>query len=145
MPTSGKATGAILLAVLGLAVAAMIAPQLAPAVPRTPAFLVAAAFGLLTGWRMGGDRRGGAGVAAARGVTAAVAVAFWTLLCGALWQMLRRSLRGVYDGPAEALGEVAGLMASYGRPLLDPAPAAVLLMGGALAGLVAGAVAQRWP
>ena len=145
MPTSGKATGAILLAALGVVVAAMIAPQLPLAVPRTPACLVAAAFGLLTGWRMGGERRGGAGAAAARGVTAAVIVALWTLLCGAAWQMLRRSLRGVYGGPAEALGEVAALMASYGRLLLEPVPAAVLLAGGALAGVVAGAVARRWP
>jgi hypothetical protein len=49
MPTAGKATGAFLFALLGLAVARLTASGLPPGVPHVPATLAAAAFGALTG------------------------------------------------------------------------------------------------
>lgn len=145
MPTAGRAAAAILFAILALAIASVAASGLPTAVPPGPAILTAAGFGLLTGWRMGGERRVGATASAARGLTTAVAAAFWTLLFGALWLMVRRALRGQYDNPTEALGDVAALMLDLGRALMDPVAVVILIAGGALAGIAAGAVARRLP
>jgi ABC-type uncharacterized transport system YnjBCD permease subunit len=145
MPSPAKATGAVLLAALALVVSSMIARDLPVAVGGAPARLSVAALGLLVGWRLCGETRGGAGPAAARGITAAMALVLLSLLAAATWEMLERSGRGRYDGPMEALGDVAGLMATYGRLLVAPAPAAVILVGGAAAGVLAGAVGRRWP
>jgi hypothetical protein len=145
MPTAGKATGAFLFALLALAVAGLIVSDLPPGVPHVPAALAAAAFGALTGWRIIGDGARTLQGAAARGLTTAVAAAFWTLLFGATWLMLQRSLRGNYDGPVEALADIAALMADLGRVLLDPVAATTLIVGGALAGIVTAAVARRLP
>jgi hypothetical protein len=145
MPSSGKATGAILLAFVGFVVSGMIAANLPVALAGGRAHLIVAALGLVFGWRIGGERRGGAGAAAARGVTAALVMALWALLAAAFWQMLVRAPGGRYDGPVEALGDVAALMIDYARLLADPAPAAILLLGGAAAGVVSAAVGRRWP
>ena len=145
MPTAGKATGAVLFAVLAFAVAGVIAPALPPSVPLGAAQLIAALFGALTGWRMVGRGARSVSGAAARGLTTAVAAAFWTFLFGATWMMLRRSLRGIYDDPVEALGDVAALMVELAGALLDPIAAAVLLVGGGLAGVATATVARRLP
>ena len=145
MPTAGKASGAVLFAVLAFAVARMTVPALPPSVPPGSAQLVAAAFGALTGWRNVGRGDRSASGAAARGLTTAVAAAFWTLLFGATWLMLRRSLRGIYEDPVEALGDVAQLVVELAGLLLDPVVAATLLVGGTLAGIASAAVAWRLP
>ena len=145
MPTAGKATGAVLFALLAIIVARLAGPAFPASIPPDPAQLVAAGFGALTGWRIVGRGARSANGAAARGLTTAVAAAFWTLLFGATWLMLRRSLRGIYEDPIEALGDVAQLMVELARSLLDPVAAATLLVGGAVAGLVTAAVARRLP
>jgi hypothetical protein len=147
MPTAAR-----LLAALALAATAWIASDLYKAVLPEGTQVgklspVNAVFGLLTGWIVLGRLTDGSSYlrAVGHGIRGGVTVLFWALLFWSLWRMLLLSMQKRYSGPAEAIDAFFDLIARYAMLLTrDPAPAAALLAGGILSGLLAEWAARRY-
>lgn len=145
MPTAAKLTAAVLFALVGAIAAHLFLPALPQGTP--PGWLreVSAAVGLLCGWLVMGARVGkGTGEAIGSGLLTAAVMLFWVMLIFSGVTMIRRSMRMLYDGPMDALLGVLALMYDYGKLLAAPATPLALVIGGALAGMMAEAAARRW-
>lgn len=116
MPTAGKLIGAIVFAALAYFITDLIKPLL-PEGSRMGWFSqVNALVGLAMGWTIMGR---GAGKTYRQslgfGLTTLAATVFWCLVVWSGYEMLRRSMRMYYDGPVEALQEMAQLMIDYAK------------------------------
>lgn len=116
MPTGGKLVAAIAFAALAYFVTDLVKPLL-PAGSRIGWFSqVNAVIGMAMGWTIMGR---GAGKKYRQsfgyGLTTLAAIVFWALLCWSGYEMIRRSTRLYYDGPVEALQEMAQLFLDYGK------------------------------
>ena len=116
MPTGGKLIAAIAFAALAYWITDLVKPLL-PEGSRVGLFSpVNAFFGLLMGWRIMGK---GAGKTYRQsfgyGLTTLAATAFWSILFWSAYEMIKRSTRLYYDGPTEALQEMAQLFLDYGK------------------------------
>lgn len=108
--------------------------------------LVNSIVGFLSGWLVMG-RLAGRGYfwATSNGLRTAFVVVFYVLIIWSLYEMLRRSLRKIYDGPMEALKAMTELMSEYVvLGLTDPQVAITLVVGGALAACFAEWGARRF-
>ncbi len=116
MPTGGKLIAAIAFAALAYFITDLVKPLL-PEGSRVGWFSpVNAVIGLAMGWTIIGR---GAGKTFRQsygyGLTTLAAIAFWALLCWSGYEMIRRSARLYYDGPVDALQEMAQLFLDYGK------------------------------
>lgn len=116
MPTGAKLIGALAFAALAYFLSDLIKPLL-PEGSRLGLFSPLNAFiGALMGWSIMGK---GAGNNYRQtfgfGLTTLFATVFWCLLLWAGYEMLKRSLRLYYDGPIEALQEMAELFVGYAQ------------------------------
>jgi hypothetical protein len=68
----------------------------------------------------------------------------WALLVYAIGEMLRQTLRNMYDGPMEAVVDIVRIFIKFGAYVLFPDVLAVLLVGGGLAGMLTEWAAKRW-
>ena len=59
-------------------------------------------------------------------------------------EMILRSLDHRYKGPQQAVEAVFGLMADYGKLLLNPADLTILIGGAAVAGMFVEWTSRRW-
>ncbi|MBW7922089.1 MAG: TrgA family protein [Rubellimicrobium sp.] len=147
MPTAGKLTAAFLFAALFGAVAQLALPAFAAAEqPEPRAFaLVNMALGLVIGWRLGGARAGSNTWAGAvgQGITTTVAITFAALVLHGGIRMVALSMRKAYDGPAEAVIAVFGLMIDIGRTAALPEVIAALAAGAVVIGLVVEWIGRR--
>ncbi len=135
MPTASKLVAAILFAIVGAIAAHLFLPTLPEGTP--PGYLreVSALVGLVWGWRTMGRRVGkGMGEAAGSGIVTSVVMLFWVMLLFAIYLMVHRSMRGLYDGPMDALLGVLNIMYDYGHNLAAPATPIALIVGGIIAG-----------
>lgn len=135
MPTAAKLVAAVIFAIVGAIAAHLYLPTLPEGTP--PGYLreTAAGVGLVCGWRIMGRRAGkGMGEAAGSGVVTAVCMLFWVMLLFAVYTMIRRSMRLLYDGPMDALLGVMSVMYDYGLNLAAPATPVALLVGGIIGG-----------
>ena len=146
MPTAAR-----LFAALGFAAMAVFASEVfKPLLPEGTQVgllsLVNSAIGLLAGWLVMG-RLAGRGYRAAMGSgvrTAAVAL-FYVLIVWSLYEMLRRSLRKLYDGPMEALKAMTELMSDYVMLMIsDPQVPVILVAGGILAAFLSEWASKRF-
>jgi hypothetical protein len=146
MPTAAR-----LFAALGFAAMAFFASEVfKPLLPEGTQVgllsIINTGIGLLAGWLVMG-RLAGRGYRAAMGSgvrTAAVAL-FYVLIVWSLYEMLRRSLRKLYDGPVDALKAMAELMADYVQLMVsDPQVPIVLLGGGILAAFLSEWASKRF-
>ena len=108
MPTGAKLIGALAFAALAYFISDLIKPLL-PEGTQLGWFSPLNAFiGAMMGWRIMGK---GAGVSYRQtfgyGLTTLFATTFWCLLVWAGHEMLKNSMRLRYDGPMEALQEMA--------------------------------------
>ncbi|MGI9389923.1 MAG: TrgA family protein [Boseongicola sp.] len=116
MPTGGKLVAAITFAALAYFVSDLVKPLL-PEGSRVGLFsIINALIGMAMGWTIMGK---GAGKSYRQsfgyGLTTFAATVFWALLCWAGYEMIRRSTRLYYDGPVEAMQEMAQLFLEYGK------------------------------
>ena len=116
MPTGAKLIAGLAFAALAFFITDLIKPLL-PEGSRLTWFSPLNAFvGFLMGWTIMGK---GAGKtyrqAFGYGLTTLFATAFWCLLVWSGYEMLQRSLRLYYDGPVEALQEMAQLFVDYAK------------------------------
>ncbi|WP_292965274.1 TrgA family protein [Novosphingobium sp. UBA1939] len=135
MPTASKLVAAVLFAIVGAVAAHLFLPTLPEGTP--PGYLreVSAAVGAFWGWRTMGRRVGkGMGEAAGSGIVTSVVMLFWVMLLFSVYLMIRRSMRGLFDGPMDALLGVLNIMYDYGHNLLAPGTPIALIVGGILAG-----------
>jgi hypothetical protein len=141
MPTAGKAAGALLFALIGGLSVLMVAPHLPPVLRAPAAPLCGAGLGAVLAWRMTGRREGGL----ARGVGVAVLWSLGASASAAVAATLDRAIGGRYRDLGAAVEDAGRLTFEMAALLLDPAVAALVLGGGALAGLLADQVARRLP
>lgn len=145
MPTAAKLVAAVLFALLGVAGVQIFGPLLPEATPLVGLVPSVVPIGLLCGWLLMGRVAGrGYGQAMGNGISVAVALAFWMTLLWACVEAVERSTKMRYDGPLEAVLGALGLMVEYGALMLDAQLLGVVLIGGAVAGLLTEWVAQRW-
>ena len=116
MPTGGKLIGAMVFAALAYFLTDLVKPLL-PEGSRVGWFSqVNALVGFVMGWTILGR---GAGKSYRQslgyGFTTLFASAFWSIFIWAGYEMLRRSTRLYYDGPVEALQEMAQLIVIYAK------------------------------
>lgn len=116
MPTGAKLIGAIAFAALAYFVSDLIKPLLPEGSRMGLLSPLNALVGCVMGWTIMGK---GAGISYRQtfgyGLTTLIATAFWCLLVWAGYEMLKRSLRLYYDGPVEALQEMAQLFVEYAQ------------------------------
>ncbi|MEM7720377.1 MAG: TrgA family protein [Pseudomonadota bacterium] len=116
MPTGAKLIGALAFAALAYFISDLIKPLLPEGTNVSRLSEINAIVGLLMGWRVMGK---GAGhtykQSIGYGLTTLAATAFWSLLIWSGHEMLKRSIKMYYDGPVEALQEMAALYVEYAR------------------------------
>lgn len=146
MPTAAKLIGAILFAALawyvsgqvrlGLPLAGAGATLLAP---------VNALFGAVMGWRIMG-RNAGQGYVPATGfgLTTIFATIFWCLLVWSAYEMIRRAVRGRFEGPVEALLGMSDLMLDYATLLIAPAVVGSAVIGSMICATITEYFSHRW-
>jgi len=146
MPTAAKLVSALLFAAVGYLAAEAYAQTLPPGQPRQWLTPIVAAIGLGQGWvTMGGLVGQGISVAITTGVRVSVQIAFWAVLGFGLYEMFHRSTRLRYDGLGEAVIAAFDLFLEYGLSLVSATTCLViLLVGGALSGVLAEVVSRRW-
>lgn len=114
MPTGAKLIGALAFAALAYFISDLVKPLLPEGTQVGLLSTVNAGIGFLMGWTLIGK---GAGETYRKsigfGLTTLAATVFWALLVWSGYEMLRRSLRLYYDGPVEALQEMAQLFVDY--------------------------------
>lgn len=145
MPTAAKLFAAIALAIAGFFTGALVLPYL-PVVAKSGILpVVAACFGLILGWRVIGRAVGkGMWMTAQAGMRASVYMVVLVLFFLGLVQMVRYSTRLRYDGPMEALTDIVSQGIDFGYAALKPDVVIVLLLGGALAGVLSEWAHRRW-
>jgi len=146
MPTGAKLVGAIAFALLAYFITDLVKPLL-PEGTRFGMFSpINAVFGFAMGWRIMGK---GAGTkyrtSLGYGMTAGAATLFWCLLFWAGYEMLKRSMRMYYDGPVEALQEMASLFIEYARLVAVPEVYWPALVGVVFVSWLTEFFARRWP
>lgn len=102
--------------------------------------------GVTAGWLVMGRLAGQGYVrAVGSGLRTVAVTVFYILLMWSIWEMLKRSLRKLYDGPVEAIRAMMELIAEYaGMMVSDPQVPIVLVCGGILAGFFAEWAARRF-
>ncbi|MBD3765107.1 MAG: TrgA family protein [Rhodobacterales bacterium] len=145
MPTAAKLVAAIVFALVGWLAADAVARGLSQGTYTGLLREITAVIGLGVGWVVMGPLTGrGYGPAVGTGLRCSATVVFWALLAFASYEMLLRSTRARYDGPMEAVLAVIDLVIDRGQMVLAVPPLAVLVIGGALGGVLAEAAARRW-
>lgn len=145
MPTASKLVAAVAFALLGFIAAATFVKHLPEGTPLGYFKEITAAIGFVVGWLvMGKLTRKGYREAVSSGLMTSVVMVFWVLLAFALYFMLKKSTRMMYDGPMEAVLGIFQLMFDYGRMLLVPDMLGVILIGGIAAGLITEWAGKRW-
>jgi len=118
MPTGGKIVGAVTFAMLAYFVSDLVKPLLPEGTQYGLLSIVNAGFGFILGWRIIGRRSGQTYPHSfGYGVTTVVAIAFWCLLFWSGLDMLTESTRMRFDGPVEALQEMAGTFLDQAKML----------------------------
>lgn len=116
MPTGGKLIGALVFAALAYFLTDLVKALLPEGTQVGKFSPINALIGFVMGWTILGR---GAGKtyrqAFGYGFTTLAATVFWCLLFWASMEMLDRSMRLFYDGPVEAIQEMAAIFLEYGR------------------------------
>jgi len=137
MPTMARLVGAILYAALAWYVSELIKPFFEDGFDPGYFSEVNAVVGLYIGWTIAGSR-GGTGYmnAVSYGLTATVAMTLLGLFVHSSYDMIQRSLRKQYDGPVEAVVNIAELGLEHAKTMAQPEVLIPLVAGGVLAALV---------
>ncbi len=116
MPTGGKLIAALTFAALAYFISDLIKPLLPEGTNVSRLSEINALVGLLMGWKVMGK---GAGHTYRQsfgyGLTTLAVTFFWSLLIWSGHEMVKRSIKLYYDGPVEALQEMAALYVDYAR------------------------------
>ena len=146
MPTAAKLAAAILFAALAWLVSQLVMPLFPEDMDLGRFSEWNALIGGLVGWYVAGPRaRTTWPNAVAYGVTAAVQMVLAALFIYSMLRMVRQSTRMVYEGPVEALADVARMMVEDLRFVSTPEVLLSLAIGGVMAGLATEWVGRNYP
>jgi len=141
MPTAGRLAGAALFAPLFWYLSQIAAPYFIAAETAVPDWfaIINTALGLIFGWKLCGGRAGKGGWIGGlgNGLTTGIVTAFVALFAHSFIEMVKLSLRKLYDGPADALIGIFDLLFDYAILLAQQDVLVVLLVGSVIAGLIA--------
>lgn len=145
MPTAAKLVAALCLAGLAWYISDLVIPLFADTGrPFNDFHKINAAIGAVLGWRIVGARAGrGMTSAIGLGLTGAGALAFWGLFFHASAQMIKRSLRKLYDGPVEAVTDVFAIGVEFAQIVMTVEIVATFVVGGILCGIIAELTSRR--
>ena len=147
MPTGGKLIGAIAFAALAYFISDLVKPLLIDSEGSRTALLspINAFVGLIMGWRLMGR---GAGRTYRQsfgfGLTTIFAITFWCLLIWSGYKMIGRAMDLRYDGPVEALQQMAALFLEYGRLIAVPEVLWPAIIGALFMAWLTEFFARRW-
>lgn len=145
MPTGAKLIGALTFMALAYFISDLIKPLLPEGTNVSRLSEINAIVGLLMGWRVMGK---GAGhtykQSIGYGLTTLAATAFWSLLVWSGYEMLQRSMKLYYDGPVEALQEMAALYVDYARMAAVQEVLIPALVGAIFVSWLTEFFARRW-
>lgn len=145
MPTGGKLVAALTFAALAYFISDLMKP-LFPEGTQVGMFSeVNGLVGLIMGWLVMGK---GAGKTYRQslgyGMTTLVTTAFWCLVIWSGYEMLKRSIRLYYDGPVEALQEMAALFLGYARFAIEQQVLIPAIIGAVFVSWLTEYFARRW-
>lgn len=146
MPTAAK----LFAAVVFMALAWILTLQVRAAMPESGGMAlfapVNALVGLVIGWRLSGTRAGrGITSAVGDGLTTICVMYFWALLIWSGYEMVKRSVRLRYEGPIEAIQDMADLAVEYSADVITPGFVAVAVIGSVICGILTELISRRWP
>lgn len=145
MPTGAKIIAALSFAALCWLVSGLIPPLLPEGTPTPLLQPVNAAVGFIMGWRILGNNAGrGVVQSIGHSSTATVASLFWCLIIWSGEVMITRSMRLLYDGPIEALQDMAVEAIEFIKLIATPEIIIGLLVGTFVAAVLAEGAAKRW-
>jgi hypothetical protein len=146
MPTAGKLIGAIAFAVLAYFVSDLIKPYLDEGTQYGLLSPLNAFFGLIMGWRIMGNGAGrGFYSATGYGLTTVFATTFWCLLIWGGVEMMDNATRMRYDGPVDALQDMASIIFEYMKLIAKPDIIGTAIVGSVLCAWFAEFFARRFP
>jgi hypothetical protein len=145
MPTAAKFAAALCLAFVLYIATINYIPALPEGTQTKGIAEIAAGIGCLCGWLFVGPKPGRtSGKAISNGIKGALIAVFWVLMVAATYQMIRRSLRMMYDGAFEAVIGIFEQVLDLGGYVFVPGVLAWIFMGGLATGLITRAVSLRW-
>lgn len=144
MPTAAKLVSALMLSALGWVAAMFIVPLLPDGFVEGAFVPVTAFWGLVAGWTVMGKRLGGGYPhAVAHGLTGVAFLVILALAFNSAWLMVENALMRRYQGPMDAMvGFFKFVLKNLGI-MSVPEIIALLLVGGAIAGLSGEFVSHR--
>lgn len=145
MPTGAKIVAAVCFAAMCWLVSGFIPPLLPEGTPTPLLQPVNAAVGFVMGWRILG-RNAGEGFMRSIGhaATTTVASLFWCLLIWSGELMITRSMRLLYNGPVEALQDMAVEAIEYLKLIGTTEIVIATLIGTLIAAALTDSAARRW-
>lgn len=145
MPTAGRLTAGIVMALVGGYVAYIAGPLFSEGKQPSFWFPLCIATGLWAGWVVVGKRAGrGYRAAIGNGLTGGAALAFWVVFIVSFEEMIRKSMRRAYDGPMEAITDVFEIALEVVRQIGTLDVLVALAVGAILAGLIAEFYSKRF-
>jgi hypothetical protein len=140
-----KLVAALLFGALAFFVSDLVKPLLPDGTQFGLFSVVNLLVGMLMGWRVSGARAGHSVRASlGYGLTTMVATVFWCLFIWAGYLMVQSSMRLRYDGPVEALQDMASMMIEYAQTMATPSVLGSLLVGALFFGWLTEQVARRY-
>lgn len=145
MPTAPKLFAAFSFMAVAFFLAQVIMPHMRDGMQFGAFVPVSALIGLVCGWRIMGPQAGkGDYTAAGTGMKTALVILALGLLLFSTYAMFENAFRRQYDGPMDAVVGVVAIAIEYGGAILKPDVVAIVLGGGALAGLFTEWASRRW-
>ncbi|MEL6518940.1 MAG: TrgA family protein [Pseudomonadota bacterium] len=145
MPTGPKLVAALLFVLLTWVASGLVKQQMPEGTPAAYLAAVNCFFAVILGWRITGARAGDGMVQAIGvGITTVFAIAFYSVLAWAAWEMQERAWKMLYATPIEAIQDMANLMLSYGQLMLDPGILGTMFLGGIIVAMLTEVSSRRW-
>lgn len=146
MPTAGRLTAALALAILAGYVAWLTIPLFKEGDVPGYWYALCLGAGVVCGWIVVGGRAGrGYSASVGNGITGVLAWVFWVLFLHSGNEMIGKSMRRLYDGPIEGVIDVFALMADYAQTLVSVDVAVALVVGAICVGFFSEFYAKRFP
>ena len=134
-----------MLGLVALITTAFVPPLLPEGMAIGYLYHVNVLLGVIIGWITIGKRVGRGAVSGINaGITGAVMLVFWALFVQACNEMTRLAMRNRYDNAMEAIVAIFQIMAEWGLLILTVPIGVCLVVGGAIAGMLAESAARRW-
>ena len=145
MPTAGRLIAGVVLAALGAVIAFLTGPLFDEGQEPSYWFPLCILAGLWSGWVVMGKRAGrGYSAAVGNGVTGVLAQVFWILFIVSSVEMVKKSLRRIYDGAVEAAIDVFAIMTELAGTLASWDVVVALVVGAVVAAFVSEFYAKRF-